>query len=54
MILSVVREEHRRVPKGTSSARTREDDATMEDLITIEHMSGKDREQDREMRSPRD
>ncbi|XP_011049753.1 PREDICTED: uncharacterized protein LOC105143257 [Acromyrmex echinatior] len=52
--LSVVREEHRRIPKGTSSARTQEDDVTMEGLTTIKHESRKDRERDCETRSSRD
>ena len=35
-----------------SSARTREDDATMEGLTTIKHGSRKDRERDHETRNP--
>ena len=37
-----------------NSTRTREDDATIKGLATIKHGSQKDRERDRETRSPRD
>ena len=45
--------EHWKVLKGTSSARTREDDA-MKGLTTIKHVSRKDWERDHEMRSSQD
>jgi len=54
MALSIAREGHRKIMRGTSSANTQENNATTENLITINHVSLTYREPSREICSQRD